>query len=280
VQRIRTWKAAAWGLRQAGTLVSDGRCGRTCGRMCCMTGAAARRGRRRGAEKDAGPLQGQAGPLPSGGHRNRDPQAPRPKPSNGRGSPRDRGAYLLITVNWLTASQSPAHRRSPPAAHDRPRCCHLAAHTRPPPVPEHPVKVAVGLRERRSTKPQHLAQRLFRASSGMAGFSRRMASRKRPTITTSPKEKRSAVGSPGASCGPCPPHSPAPEPGQGAVFDDGFVKFHGLRLVAATDEPGRAPLNRNPFGVLRSPVGWPTKEPTSNPGEPPNAKPRPSTPLP
>ena len=43
-----------------------------------------------------------------------------------------------------------------------------------------------------------------RASSGMAGFSRRMASRKRPTSTTSPNESRSAAGSPGASCGPCP----------------------------------------------------------------------------
>jgi len=42
------------------------------------------------------------------------------------------------------------------------------------------------------------------ASSGMLGFSRRMASRKRSTSTTSPNEFRSAAGSPGARCGPWP----------------------------------------------------------------------------
>jgi hypothetical protein len=53
-------------------------------------------------------------------------------------------------------------------------------------------------------RQQRVAQGGEGGWDGMAGFSRRMASRKRPTSTTSENESRSAAGSPGARCGPCP----------------------------------------------------------------------------
>ena len=84
-----------------------------------------------------------------------------------------------------------------------------------------------------------------------------MASRNRPTSTTSPNESRSAAGSPGARCGAVRDRvAQFPEPGQGGVFDDGFVEAHFFRqalrkVFVVTFVEGRPGAFQNVHDLVR-----------------------------
>jgi hypothetical protein len=90
------------------------------------------------------------------------------------------------------------------------------------------------------------------ARGGMALFSRRMASRSRPTSTTSQNESRSAAGSPGANWGRAHGVAQILEPAVGRCFEHRFGEAHKLKY----------PIRRNTKHAVQVlkviTVSWPT----------------------
>ena len=134
-----------------------------------------------------------------------------------------------ITVNWFTASQSLL------AASSKSISCNaipgdgavlapvLDLHA----IPQHPVEDAVGSDERRRVGAQHFAQGLLARFLGNVGIQPVDGLAQPSNQHHSSKESRSPPARRGRCWAVTDPVAQFLEPGQGGVFDGGFVELVG-----------------------------------------------------